>query len=156
MRPLYKLDDMRFDRVIWLSDNLFCASGPLQQIVLAADPQDGGVGADAACGLDFDIIGMDPGQEGPFGPGCAFYDIWAAHDYDGRNFGKVFPFVSFPGSVTAMREGRPFQVFACWSGMVVFRADLFSVEGLQYRRNRLGECPVAETEHIFHDMWQMG
>lgn len=158
MDPIYTITDMEFDRVIWFSDNLFCASGPMQQAVLTAEPEEGGSGADAACALDFDIIGMAPGQQGPFGFGCAFYDIWASHDYDGRNFGKLYPFVSYPESGKAMRENRPFQVFACWSGMVVFKADLFTKEGLLYRRNRppLGECPVAETETIFHDMWQLG
>jgi len=157
MDPIYRIDDIQFDNVIWFSDNLFCASGPMQQAVLTMDTGSGGVDADAACALDFDFVPMS-GQEFPYGPGCGFYDIWATHDYDGQNFGKIFPFVSYPESVQAMRERRPFQVFACWSGMVVFKADLFTKEGLVYRRNRpqLSECPVAETELIYHDMWQMG
>lgn len=147
MDPIYTTD-MHFDRVIWLSDNLFCASGPLQQIVLADDRHNGGAGADAACALDFDF--MNFGQ-------CGFYDIWAAHDYNGRNFAKPFPYVSHPNSVSAVQQHKPFQVLACWSGMVVFRADIFTKAGLLYRRGRanLGECPVAETELIFHDMWRI-
>merc|ERR1719316_628127 len=31
MDPIYTVTDMEFDRVIWFSDNLFCASGPIQQ-----------------------------------------------------------------------------------------------------------------------------
>lgn len=149
MKPIYGLADMNIDRVIWLSDNLFCASGPMQQIVLADDVGNGGAGADAACALDFDF--MDGGR-------CGFYDIWAAHDYNGRNFMKPFPYVSHPDSRAAVEHNKPFQVFVCWSGMVVFRADIFTKAGLQYRRNRVntGECPVAETELIFHDMWKIG
>ena len=32
MEPIYEIADMEFDRVIWFSDNLFCASGPMQQV----------------------------------------------------------------------------------------------------------------------------
>jgi len=149
----------KYDRVLWLSDNLFCADGVLQMLAHALPKTQGGLGADAVCGMDYVHAADDS---------CVFYDVWASHDIAGNNFDNTEPIVH-AGSKEAgnnrpgpgedqLKAGEPFQVFSCWNAMVVFDADIFQKEKLLFRTNReqLGECAVAETEFIFRDMWSIG
>lgn len=144
----------RFHRVIWLSDNMFCAHGLLEQVLLLEKPEDGGANADVACGMDFGYAGNE----------CLFYDKWASHDIDGRqmtNGRGNEPILSAKASREAAQSGLPFQVFACWSGSLVYRGEIFQEEGLLFRRGRKEhgaetECPAAETQLIYHDLWELG
>jgi len=149
----------KYDRVLWLSDNLFCADGVLQMLAHALPKTQGGLGADAVCGMDYVHAHDDS---------CVFYDVWASHDIAGNNFDNTDPIVhagskdagdNRPGPGEAqLVAGEPFQVFSCWNAMVVFDAEVFQKEKLLFRTNReaLGECAVAETEFIFRDMWSIG
>lgn len=145
MRPLYD-SATSYDQVLWLSDNYFCADGALQLLAHALPTSKGGLGADAMCGADYHRA-----------PWCHFYDLWATTNIRGRRFRPIAPVAM--AHEQEYQAGKPFQVFSCWSGFVVFAADLFQKERLLFRRNVppwQNECAEPETELIFHDMWRLG
>jgi len=146
MEPLRASTEV-YDRVLWLSDNVFCADGVLQMLAHALPVPQGGIGADAVCGMDYVKGAKDE---------CVFYDTWASHDISGHSFGNSFPIVNV--GENELEAGEVFQVFSCWNGMVAFDASIFQKERLLFRfhRDDLGECAVAETELIFRDMWNIG
>lgn len=157
MQPLRATSEV-YDRVLWLSDNLFCTDGVLQMLAHALPEAKGGLGADAVCGMDYQVWGIDPIDRVPGSPEyCKFYDIWAAHDNTGYNFKSELPIVRF--GEDKLEAGQAFQAFSCWNAMVVFDADIFQKERLFFRTNLqedIGECAAAETEFIFRDMWTAG
>jgi len=136
-----------YDRVLWLNDIVFCADGALQMLAHALPEPQGGIGADAVCGMDY--IEGDGGK-------CAFYDRWASKDVTGRIFRNFFPIVNYGES--ELEVGQAFQVFSCWNGMVVFDASIFQKQHLLFRFHRedLGECAASEADLIFRDMWNIG
>jgi len=144
MEPLYD-SATSYDRVMWLSDNYFCADGALQLLAHALPASKGGLGADAVCGADYHRA-----------PHCHFYDIWATTNMRGRRFRPIHPVAMVHEK--EYEAGRPFQVFSCWSGFLALAADLFQKERLLFRRNapERKECAEPETELIFHDMWRLG
>jgi len=137
-----------YDQVVWLNDVFFCADGVLQLTYQALPSQQGGLGADAVCGMDYALFKDERNQD--FNGACGFYDIWVAHSMAGDNF-KIF------GSAQKEQDA-PFQVFSCWNGMVAFNAQIFQRERLSFRRNQwqLGECAASETELLMRDMWKLG
>jgi len=136
-----------YDRVLWLNDIVFCADGALQMLAHALPEPQGGLGADAVCGMDY--IKGDGGK-------CAFYDRWASKDATGRIFRNFFPIVNYGES--ELEVGQAFQVFSCWNGMVAFDASIFQKQRLLFRFHRedLGECAASEADLIFRDMWNIG
>lgn len=144
MQPLYD-SDMSYDRVLWLSDNYFCADGALQLLAHALPASKGGLGADAVCGADYHMQ-----------PYCEFYDVWATTNMRGRRFRSVYPIASVHEK--DYQAGRPFQVFSCWSGFLAIAADVFQKERLLFRRNvpKENECAEPETELLFYDLWRLG
>lgn len=144
MLPLHR-SGKEFDRVFWLSDNFFCADGLLQMLVTALPGSEGGVGADAVCGMDF-------------AENCVFYDRWATTDMTGKNLYNQYPYFASGENLTAGGSASPFQMYTCWNAMVVFTADIFQKQRLKFRRsvNSVNECALAETELIFRDMWEIG
>lgn len=146
MEPLFAAKES-YDRVLWLNDNIFCADGVLQMLAHALPEAQGGLGADAVCGMDYDK---------PKKSGCVFYDVWAARDISGHRFRSTKPVVS--RGEDKLLAGKPFQVFSCWNAMVVFDANIFQKERLHFRthRDNVGECPASECELIFRDMTSIG
>ena len=129
----------RFDEVVFVSDNYFCA-GDIVRLLRHTD-------ASIKCGMDFDGTAE----------AMKFRDTWVAHDMNGRMFSKEFPYVTDDVSIQAMKDRRPFQVACCWNGLTVLRADVFSEIGARFRRSLDStECHAAETELICHDFTALG
>lgn len=160
-----------YDHVLWLNDNIFCADGVLQLLADALPEKNGGHGADAVCGMDYDYdeFGLISGTSGQ----CVFYDKWVSHDIAGNNFGNDKPVIRQSYDIAGndispevapgpgndkLEAGQPFQVFSCWNGMVVFDADIFQDKQISFRTNneQAGECAASEAELIFRDMWSIG
>merc|ERR1719199_1631446 len=76
----------KYDRVLWVNDIFFCADGALQLAFHALPTAQGGLGADAVCGMDYDVL-----DNGPRLKSCGFYDIWVSHDMSGQNFHRGAP-----------------------------------------------------------------
>eukprot|EP00746_Dinoflagellata_sp_MGD_P001817 gnl/MRDRNA2_/MRDRNA2_103454_c0_seq1.p1 gnl/MRDRNA2_/MRDRNA2_103454_c0~~gnl/MRDRNA2_/MRDRNA2_103454_c0_seq1.p1 ORF type:complete len:882 (-),score=141.58 gnl/MRDRNA2_/MRDRNA2_103454_c0_seq1:86-2731(-) len=147
MEPLFKGNNT-YDQVLWFSDNLFCADGVLQLLWDQLPVAQGGLGADAVCGMDL-FKNAATGQ-------CGFYDTWVAKDLSGNNFQNYLPYIHDGPTWAAFEAGQPVQVSSCWNAQLVFAADIFQQAKLGFRRNRgAGECAEAETELIFQDMWNI-
>jgi len=89
---------------------------------------------------------------------CGFYDKWVAHDITGKNFMTFGQVVIDPDAEHKLNAKKPFQVFSCWNGMVVFDADVFQKERLLFRTSRanIGECAASEADLIIRDMTSIG
>ena len=62
---------------------------------------------DAVCALDFDNY---------------FYDRWVSIDLDGNSLLKNFPFIVNKEPQDQILNHKPFRVFSCWNGVIVFTA----------------------------------
>jgi alpha-1,3-mannosyltransferase len=147
LRPMFE-DPEPWDEVIYLNDVFFCSEGVVEML-LSGDTSE----ADMVCATDY--VGEKPGCST-----CAdlrMYDIWVSHDLSGRRFDNEPPFIV--GSEQARKhhaEGAPYQVYSCWNGIVIMRADLFLQERLRFRHAMPVECGVSECELICRDMWAAG
>ncbi|KAK4132151.1 glycosyltransferase family 69 protein, partial [Trichocladium antarcticum] len=114
--------------------------------------------ADMACALDW--IGDDP---------PVFYDSYVARAINGDTFFEIpAPSVSWaraaalfwnePVARRRFAAHRPFQVFACWNGPVVFTARPVVEGSVRFRgpRAERGECHAGEPQVFCKDMWWEG
>lgn len=53
-------------------------------------------------------------------PHLGFYDTWVARDVCGTPMRIAWPFVKDPVSKERLRNKQPFEVSACWNGIVAF------------------------------------
>lgn len=67
------------------------------------------------------------------------YDSWVARDICGTPMRVFWPYVKDPVSIERLRDNKPFEVSACWNGMVAFPAGPY-----MYR-------PSAEEQQATHD-----
>jgi alpha-1,3-mannosyltransferase len=112
-----------------------------------------------ACALDW--IGDTP---------PVFYDSYVARAINGDTFFEIpFPDVSWdratdlfwnePVARGRFARHRPFQVFACWNGAVVFDARPVVEKGVRFRAARGGsggECHAGEPGLFCKDLWWEG
>ena len=73
---------------------------------------------DAVCALDFDLD---------------FYDRWVSIDLDGNSLLKHFPFIVNKEAQDLILSHKPFRVFSCWNGVIVFTASPLKNKTLQFR-----------------------
>ncbi|KAH9919213.1 cryptococcal mannosyltransferase 1-domain-containing protein [Epithele typhae] len=92
-----------YDRVLFSNDIYIEPESVLELL----ETRDGDY--DFACGLDF----------GHFGA----YDMWVLRDRVGRLTAGIWPYFFDKGSYDAVKKEDPVPVFACWNGIVAFRAD---------------------------------
>ncbi|KAJ7919355.1 cryptococcal mannosyltransferase 1-domain-containing protein [Mycena leptocephala] len=64
---------------------------------------------DMVCGLDVDRWGL--------------YDAWVVRDRLGRLVSSLWPYFLEDAGMEAVMKDEPAPVFACWNGIVAFRAD---------------------------------
>ncbi|KAK3333060.1 glycosyltransferase family 69 protein [Cercophora scortea] len=117
--------------------------------------------ADLACALDW--VGDDP---------PVFYDSYIARAINGDLFFEIPPspsggvswaratdlFWNEPIARARLAQHRPFQVFACWNGAVVFTAKPLVERKVAFRAARAdkGECHAGEPQVFCKDMWVQG
>jgi len=146
-RQLYAPDAF----VIFLNDVVCCPDDILEllhQQVLQ--------GADMSCGMDWNDKDND----------VLFYDVWVARAINGDTFFEVPQnsewtfaanlFWNEPTSKRKWEARETFQVFACWNGGVVFRAQPVMDRAIQFRRSADGECVMGEPTLFCKDLWRMG
>ena len=146
-RHLYATDAL----VIFLNDVVCCPDDILEllhQQVLQ--------GADMSCGMDWNDKNND----------VLFYDVWVARAINGDTFFEVPQnsewnfaanlFWNEPNSKRKWEARESFQVFACWNGGVVFRAQPVMDGAITFRRSADGECVMGEPTLFCKDLWRMG
>ena len=79
---------------------------------------------DAVCALDFDNY---------------FYDRWVSIDLDGNSLLKNFPFIINKEAQDQILSHKPFRVFSCWNGVIVFTAAPLKNKTLQFRYTKKNE-----------------
>jgi hypothetical protein len=79
---------------------------------------------DAVCALDFNIC---------------FYDRWVSIDLDGNSLLKNFPFIINKEAQDLILNHKPFRVFSCWNGVIVFSASPLKNKTLQFRYTKENE-----------------
>ena len=73
---------------------------------------------DAVCAMDFKDT---------------FYDRWVSIDLDGNSLLKHFPFLINKEAQDLILNHKPFRVFSCWNGVIVFTASPLKNKALQFR-----------------------
>lgn len=139
--------------VTFLNDVAACTDDILELI-----SQRHTLNADMTCAMDWTYVGKDP----------TFYDVWVARAMNGDTFFEIPPdgnwnsawnlFWNAGETSSRFFQQRPFQVFACWNGAVVFSAQPILEEGLRFREANTTrkECPQGEPQLFCKDMWFKG
>ena len=137
--------------VIFLNDIILCADDVLellhQQIVQSAE---------MTCAMDWND------SDGA----VVFYDAWVARGISGDTFFEIPQssewtfsknlFWNDPISKRKFEAKEPFQVYACWNGMAVFRAKLIAQKEIEFRSSAQGECVMGEPTLFCKDLWRKG
>ncbi|SPQ26521.1 010c6da5-cf5c-4f00-8fa0-173bb195e99c [Thermothielavioides terrestris] len=128
--------------VVFLNDVAICA----EDILELAHQRDH-LGADMVCGMDWTYVGRDP----------TFYDVWVARTLaGGDSFFEIPPdgswdsawnlFWNDAAARARFRAHRPFQVFSCWNGAVVFTAAPLLEHAVRFRAARQGRAKIKEAK----------
>ena len=137
--------------VIFLNDIVLCVDDILellhQHIVQSAD---------MTCAMDWNDKNND----------VLFYDAWIARGITGDTFFEIPQssewtfaanlFWNDPLSKQRFEAKQPFQVYACWNGMAVFRAKPIMDQEIKFRRSADGECHMGEPTLFCKDLWRKG
>lgn len=139
--------------VVFLNDVAACPDDILELI-----HQRHRLGADMTCAMDWLSV-----EEYP-----TFYDVWVARAINGDTFFDIPPdgtwdaarnlFWNADESRLRFIQQRPFQVFACWNGAVVFAAPPLLYESVRFRaaNETTRECPQGEPQLFCKDLWFRG
>jgi len=153
LKPLIE-ERMSYPRdtiVIFLNDIVVCADDILellhQHIVQSAD---------MSCAMDWNDKDND----------ILFYDSWVARGITGDTFFEIPQngewkfaanlFWNDPLSKQRFEAKLPFQVYACWNGVAVFRAKPIMDKEIEFRRSVEGECVMGEPTLFCKDLWRKG
>jgi len=138
--------------VIFLNDVAACPEDILELVL-----QRRGLNATMTCAMDWTYVGRDP----------TFYDVWVARGMNGDSFFNIPEdgswdyawnlFWNAPDAQARLAAHRPFQVFSCWNGAVVFSAGPL-LDGLRFRAadGEKGECNQGEPQLFCKDLWFRG
>jgi hypothetical protein len=106
---------------------------------------------DAVCALDFDNY---------------FYDRWVSIDLDGNSLLKKFPFIVNKEAQDQILNHKPFRVFSCWNGVIVFTAAPLKNKTLQFRytkknkKYKINNCQKVKYEsectYLHIDLFNLG
>ena len=108
---------------------------------------------DAVCALDFDNY---------------FYDRWVSIDLDGNSLLKNFPFIVNKEAQDQILNHKPFRVFSCWNGVIVFTAAPLKNKTLQFRytkrkekkKYKINNCQrvkyESECTYLHIDLFNLG
>ncbi len=138
--------DIVYDNVVYVNDVFFCATD-LLTLVVSSTSND----ADVTCSVDMFTKVVNKAQV------PSFYDIWVARDLNGQRFENFDPFIRIESDMDSWNRGKAFQVFSCWNGAVVIKADIFQHENIRFRAGRRPfECTASECELLAKDLWVLG
>ena len=143
--PSHYSDDVT---VIFSNDIALCVNDILELIYQKKIQS-----ADMACAMDYSNDGL-------------FYDVWISRGMTGDIFWEIPPSGAwtyaknlFWNDVVAKRRlksKKPFQVYACWNGVVAFTGKALVQEGIRFRKSGEGECLMGEPTILCHDFWDCG
>lgn len=117
LRPLDKMTDTRFDKLLFVNDVVFDPVDAAQLLFSTNVDENGVAQYRAACSVDF----INPFK---------FYDTFATRDLEGYSMGlPFFPWFSGSGNAESrndvLEEKDAVRVRSCWGGMVAFDAKYF-------------------------------
>ena len=101
---IYEIPNLNFDntKIIFFNDIYYKYEDIIN--LISTNNED----YDAVCALDFDNY---------------FYDRWVSIDLDGNSLLKKFPFIINKEAQDQILNHKPFRVFSCWNGVIVFTAS---------------------------------
>jgi hypothetical protein len=97
-----------------------------------------------------------------------FYDRWVSIDLDGNSLLKKFPFIINKEAQDQILNHKPFRVFSCWNGVIVFTASPLRNKSLQFRykknknkikykiNNCLNHDYESECTYLHIDLFSLG
>jgi hypothetical protein len=111
---IYEIPNLNFDntKIIFFNDIYYKYEDIIN--LISTNNED----YDAVCGLDF----------APY-----FYDRWVSIDLDGNSLLMYFPFIVNKEAQDLILNHKPFRVFSCWNGVIVFTAAPLKNKTLQFR-----------------------
>ncbi|KAI4155517.1 MAG: hypothetical protein L6R39_001210 [Caloplaca ligustica] len=137
--------------VVFLNDVAICTEDILELI-----HQHHHQNADMTCAMDWTYVGPDP----------TFYDVWIARGMTGDSFFNIPPdgnwnsawnlFWNDPETKQRLDMGKPFQVFSCWNGAVIFTAQPVVERKIRFRDALKDECGQGEPKSFCKDLWALG
>ncbi|KAF8547263.1 glycosyltransferase family 69 protein [Imleria badia] len=92
-----------YDKVIF-SNDIFIEPESILELLYTAEGE-----YDMVCGIDYG--------------NCGLYDSWVVRDKRGRLVSVIWPYFFDMEDYEPMHTESPVPVFACWNGIVVFKAD---------------------------------
>ena len=114
---IYEIPNLDFDntKVIFFNDIYYKYEDIIN--LISTNNED----YDAVCALDFISY---------------FHDRWVSIDLDGNSLLKDFPFIINKEAQDLVLNHKPFRVFSCWNGVIVFTASPLKNKTLQFRYTR--------------------
>ena len=150
LRPLLK-DPSRYDAdttVIFSNDVTLCVNDILELIYQRKLQK-----ADLACAMDYSNDGL-------------FYDVWISRGMTGDIFFEIPPSGLWKNAKNLLwndakakrrlKAKKPFQVYACWNGIVAFTAKPLTQEGIKFQASGADECLTGEPTIFCRDFWTKG
>ncbi|OAG37570.1 hypothetical protein AYO21_08178 [Fonsecaea monophora] len=139
----------RDSAIIFLNDVSICTDDILELIYQRRHQR-----ADMVCAMDWN------------NNGDTFYDSWIGRSMNGDMFVEVPQSGSFEFSHNLFWNDRtarshideklPLQVFACWNGAVVFKAEPLLSHSIKFRAAYKDECYTGEPTLFCKDLWTLG
>ena len=117
---IYEIPNLNFDntKIIFFNDIYYKYEDIIN--LISTNNED----YDAVCALDFKHN---------------FYDRWVSIDLDGNSLLKYFPFIVNKEAQDQIINHKPFRVFSCWNGVIVFTASPLKNRALQFRYTKANE-----------------
>ncbi|KIW96041.1 uncharacterized protein Z519_03107 [Cladophialophora bantiana CBS 173.52] len=135
--------------VIFLNDVSICTDDILELIYQKQHQR-----ADMVCAMDWN------------NHGATFYDSWIGRSMNGDLFVEIPQSGSFefshnlfwndPKARSRIDDKLPLQVFACWNGAAVFKAEPLLLHNIRFRAAYKGECYAGEPTLFCKDLWTLG
>jgi hypothetical protein len=146
---IYEIPNLNFDntKIIFFNDIYYKYEDIIN--LISTNNED----YDAVCALDFDE---------------SFYDRWVSIDLDGNSLLMNFPFIINKEGQDLILSHKPFRVFSCWNGVIVFTASPLKNKALRFRykesnetrKYKINNCQDVDFESectYFHiDLFNMG
>ncbi|PWI64373.1 hypothetical protein PCL_10542 [Purpureocillium lilacinum] len=140
--------------VVFLNDVALCPDDILELLL-----QRRRLNATMTCAMDWHFAGQEP----------TFYDVWVTRGINGDTFFDIPTNGSWDLALNLLwnadedirsrfRSHRPFPVFSCWNGAVVFKTDVVLEHGVRFRSSNaeVGECFQGEPQLFCKDLWFRG
>jgi alpha-1,3-mannosyltransferase len=136
--------------VVFINDIALCAEDILELLIQHTEQ-----GASMTCGMDW------------IHDGEAIYDVWISRTINSGNTFFEVPqdadwkykdnlFFDDPLTKQRFDALKPFEVYACWGGMVTLDARIFVAQRIKFRSSDSDECYMGEPTLLGKDLWKEG